>query len=1392
MSARKVRKIAPESSTQEISKPFSEYRHSPNLVLLGDPGAGKTHLFRESAASEMTHAFLARDFLNLDISAFEAQPALFIDALDEKRAGRGDESTVDAIVSKLSLVRPQKVRIACRAADWLGETDLSAFDAYFSRSGGCVVLSLEPLTSEEQEGILLQRGYKNPRDFMAAATARGLDELLSNPQNLIMLADVVERRDWPKNRTELFGEAVNLLLTEHNVTHTRRHAGAYTADELLEAAGAACAVRLISDIDGVSLANSTTRQNFPTYRSIAYSNPQHVLAALGRRVFEAGPLPETVDYTHRTLAEFLAASWIAKRVLSGLPLGRVRALLGFEGRPASELRGLHAWLTVFLNESAELLIEADPFGVLSYGDAASLAPRLRQCLLEALARLAKTDPWFRAGNWTSSAVASLSGSDMEERFGEILKNASAGFTLRSIVLDALAYGPSLPRLIPALHRILLSARAPYSERARAFSAILHIDEASEGAITASYFKLGVTADEIRLRAEILRRLYGTIFGPKDVATLLQDALGTRDLLIGGALWFVPDSVPEEDVIPILRELDSRYAKSQDVHLTKEWRNAFEVGAVLDKLLVRYLRAGRDVTGETLWRFLSLRHRCVASHGAGSSQELAGALSENAAALGRLIDCAINALDLKEQHWGFLHMLSQLTLNTVDDRLLIDHLMASLGQRIDDKSPYIYEWALMLSFRLADPRSAFEILYNFADDKGALRPIRDRCCFVEIPDWRYRQVERRKAHAAKRDAVKAANKRSFEQRKDLIRNGVDLGWMGFLGKLYWGLFVDVPREAQPNDRLISELGKENAVIAREGFRSLLSRRRISSLAEIVDIHKKNAHLPWWYAVIAALNEYVDSADDLSVYSDEFWRSVIAIECLHPVFRTVGNSMQQLEHIWKQKVLGRRPELFRDAYLALARADIANGASHVQGLHELMNLKPLKPYRKATALALLEEFPEVSGQALRQLLPAALDDLDSVKLRQILDRALKDVRLQSDLARRGTWFAIGLIIAPEEFMPLIRVAPIDTASSVIWHVRDFAGPPNKLKFGQLSVGQVEFLVDLAGRHYTKVGPPLDGWSGDTNPWDAAEFVVRLVNWLSTNTSDDAERALTRLSLAPALKSYADDIKHAAAQQRIRRIDDKFRQPTWKEVIEALRNGRPANVADLHALVIAHLKDLNAGMRVVNTDTYKRFWNESSHGHVTSPKIEESCRDALVELLRPRLQHHGVRIEPEGHMAADKRADIVAFLSNMKVVVELKRDFHQEVWTAAQDQLERFYTQDPEARGYGIYGVFWFGSRRRRVIPNPPKGIARPRTADQMQNQLAALVPFDRREHIEIIVLDVTAPFGDPPSKRQAAKRGGSNVTKSPKRRRPVGVRKAATPSSSRKKRRPGPKSKRRVRK
>jgi hypothetical protein len=275
------------------------------------------------------------------------------------------------------------------------------------------------------------------------------------------------------------------------------------------------------------------------------------------------------------------------------------------------------------------------------------------------------------------------------------------------------------------------------------------------------------------------------------------------------------------------------------------------------------------------------------------------------------------------------------------------------------------------------------------------------------------------------------------------------------------------------------------------------------------------------------------------------------------------------------------------------------------------------------------------------------------------------------------------------------------------------------------------------------------GNANAWDAADFVRSLINVLSASPATTASIALERLEADPTLVSYRDTIRHALAGQRTRRHDAEYHRPNWDEAVEGLTNRSPANVADLCALTAAQLDDIARHIRSANTDIYKQFWNVDSYGRLMETRPEETCRDALLTLLKPRMIACGVTAEPEGHMVDDRRADIAVAKPGMKVLVELKKDVHADVWSAAETQLDRFYTPDPEAAGYGVYGVFWFGDKRGRNMPPPPRGFAVPKSAVEMAIALRALLPESVRARIAVIVFDLSGPYASTGTASQSKK-------------------------------------------
>ena len=56
--------------------------------------------------------------------------------------------------------------------------------------------------------------------------------------------------------------------------------------------------------------------------------------------------------------------------------------------------------------------------------------------------------------------------------------------------------------------------------------------------------------------------------------------------------------------------------------------------------------------------------------------------------------------------------------------------------------------------------------------------------------------------------------------------------------------------------------------------------------------------------------------------------------------------------------------------------------------------------------------------------------------------------------------------------------------------------------------------------------------------------------------------------------------------------------------------------------------------------------------------------------------------------KRVDIMLLRHGIGLPIEVKGQWHQNVWDGSTTQLDEMYAQDWRAKGSGIYLVLWFG--------------------------------------------------------------------------------------------------------
>ena len=272
------------------SRPLEEFRETAAYVLLGAPGAGKTKAFEQEAA-ECPNGFrvTARDFVTFDDRPEWHGATLFIDGLDEMRAGAEVGRTpFDEIRRRLDALGQPRCRLSCREVHWIGGDDRSHLESV-SKNAVVKVLRLDPLSEDDIREILRRcNGIEDADAFVATARDRGIDGLLANPLSLRMLAGAATDDVWPETRMQTFEQACRKLVREHNVQHLLATPQYEDVSALLDAAGRLCAVQLLAGNAGYSLSRAEAENHdYPRLDQLSGDDRRLLRHVLDTKLFDA-------------------------------------------------------------------------------------------------------------------------------------------------------------------------------------------------------------------------------------------------------------------------------------------------------------------------------------------------------------------------------------------------------------------------------------------------------------------------------------------------------------------------------------------------------------------------------------------------------------------------------------------------------------------------------------------------------------------------------------------------------------------------------------------------------------------------------------------------------------------------------------------------------------------------------------------------------------------------------------------------------------------------------------------------------------------------------------------------------------------------------------------------
>ena len=1360
------------------SRSLDEFRSTPAYVLLGDPGAGKTTEFdRESATLGDTALVVsAKDFIELDFdSRVEWRDrVLFIDGLDEMRAGKGDSRVpLGEIRNRLDRLKPPGFRISCREAEWLGHSDRQSLAAV-SPDSRITVLRLDELDDQQVCELLRhEHNRSDPREFMDKARQNGVGGLLVNPLTLRLLVDAVNYGgDWPDSRLKTLELACRQIATEHNQEHrvAKRLPPLAT---VVDAAGWLCALQLLSDIEGYVLPSGVAAPSFVSLTELGDPPAhlprealEHTLTTKLFRTVSEGLVP-----LHRHVAEFLAGQHIAKLVVGGLPARRVAALMTSpsDARVVTSLRGVSAWLAAHSREARPLLIDADPVGVGLYGDIGDLSTREKQRLLKSLDEFAKEASLLghhhrdgRSRGYrddTAWAFGSLATADMVPALRESLNSPSvnaSGDRLAALVLQVLSHADdplSLMDLKGDLEAILWSDSRLVPIKSLALDAYMHIVPSNDDRVEVLRRLLDAVQDgsvpdpDDEVRGGLLEVLYPEAVTPSDV---WRYATARRNPHLYGRFWIFWDrTLLDKSSDQFLAGL----LDSLHLHAARLLPALEESG--LENLPAKTLVRCLEVTGDNQesarlygWLAAAGGLRARSSLQEKPSRRIRAWLEARPHVQKEIVLTWLRQREpdksVRRSAYRFCEALHRSTLPRDFGLWCLDQAI-----EIGDTEPRVSEGLVWQAYRsLHNPSTSEGLTLEAMRDRlrGAptlsahLERFSERRSSSEASiedEYRQEMKERREQwEEEQRQQTEDWANHLREHQDELLGNRFSPHDLATLANVYLGLVIGVDEHMSPRNRISHLIAGEprlvDAVMA--ALRNAVLRDDLPEVDQTVAWDLESMHS--WLArpVIVSLN-LLDNEDPdrLDALQPAQKRKVLAIYyCLQHGANTQG---------WHDRWLRDDPDLVLGTLYRCAVASVRAGKEVPSGLNELNGVKGHDDQVHDVRLRLLKAFPTRSLNQqlprLDRLLTRALDHSNHTALQALSER--KQASTSMPIGQRIRWWMTGALILQGTRLRQLK-ADLTNSEVRIRHLATFlrsVWDRHNLRRSILAdirdPSVLRELIEILGRW---CGAPRNRSGLVTLEMEMSHLIDNLIGQLGSDPGEQTYQALARLVADPELKGWHPHLERVLEEHRFIRRDASYTHPSIDQVQDTLNDGPPTNAADLAALLVDRLTDMCEHLRGGNGDFWRQFWNENPRRHLTGAKTEDSCRDALLTNLQLRLPD-SVDAVREGSYAADTRSDIRAASRQFNVPIEIKKDSHPELWKAMRDQLMAKYTTDPATDGYGIYLVLWVADPNKPATRQPDG--TRPLTPEELRRRLEQELSANEARKIAVIVMDVTKPPG-----------------------------------------------------
>lgn len=1301
----------------------------PVLVVLAEPGAGKTELLKEFGRLIGVRPIRASRFRH---QTKIQSDALIIDALDE--AAKIDQSTVDEIIVKAQEHSNGRVIFASRSSEWQ-----EARTAWIKGCFGTdpVVVQIEHLQSEEQRNLFnAHLPDENFTTFAAEADRFELAPLLGNPQFLLLFSDAyVQSGRHFISKAHIFRDAVDRLAVEAGDGIVSRPRP--PVNQIVAAASEMMAKIMLAGASGVSTRQAISDLDYPYVATLAANQPDNALLALDTRLFQPAVEQDRHEPVHRIVAEYCAAQYLVSRISDQtrpLSLRRVLAIIAPNGAVRDELRGLLGWLASSGTERIQrAAIDLDGYAVLANGDPSQLALASKRLLLQKLEAIVASNPGFRRSDyWRRFSVGGYFTDDLVDDVRRMLRDTPLSSPLIDLLLELLVNSGGPASLAEDVRAIVLNAGADRTARATAARALQRLTGTTEVADLDHLIKEG-SVSSLRVATDMISNAGVSVINEGLIAALLRAfggvypprrRLRNEDSLM--APYYLVELIKQLTPDAAARYLDGLTdgltCTCKRPHYECECRGG--VSKVAGHLLDRYFDVATGPHDpDRVWRWV--RALWYESRGNAESSASIRALMSDHALRHQLHRRAFEGVADSGSAWKMRlqvdggHRHSGLSFYAGDSLMMIDYAF-------DTDNPELWDgfWSRPDNENeRREPCTIRRRLREHARQKPAFATVWAKAERRYHADRKkYRSWKPRQRRWQKREAQQSANSKAhLLANRAQIESGNHWGWAKLFAQCY--LYQREELSDYTDDMCLVENTLRNCLP--------MIQESIPTLGQLAG----NQH--WTTPQVAFASCWIQFRDGNSL--EHVDRSILmAVKAEATKYGWMTEDTYHAFEVELNRLLfceDGSAEAFARTYIEPGLAGPSGPHTHVWRLAKEDFLGSLRP---RLSLEWLQNYPDMPIHAQEQLFNLAVATVDRAPLLHLIrervanlesnrageaEEEAKDRKQRLQFWRLRQFFFEGSDADGGEHL---REEP-----DFIFALDDRAGRFGNSMEGwpDLTAEKVFKIMDAYVDAWPPVFLPSHYGTGDPPEEQAYRFLTHIIWRIGQDSPLRALPVLDRMLADDRFNGFSEVLLTLRSETAKKLALSGFSAPSPSEIVSLLDAGGIATVEDVRALVIEELEWLQDYLRTAETDPLATYYQGGVHVD------ENTARNRVVDGLKWRMTALNLPLVIEHHMAESNRCDftVSAMIAGRRrlLVVEAKGQWHLEIYRAAGTQLSQRYSNHHDAEQQGIYLVFWFGPETK-VADRIHHGLT---SAEEFRQKIVEQMPSELCGLIDVVVLDLS---------------------------------------------------------